>query len=42
MVRYIMSNASSLYMTQLTWKETIFQQLPKLIELKLISTTWPH
>ena len=38
---YIMSNAS-LHMTQLAGKETIFNNLSKLIELKLISTTWPQ
>ena len=38
---YFMSNASSLYVNQLTEKEAIFNDLSKLIELKLISSAWP-
>ena len=36
---YIMKNVSSLHMTQLARKETIFNNLLKLIALKFISTT---
>ena len=34
-----MSNGSSLYLTRLTGKKIIFNNMSKIIELKLISTT---
>ena len=39
-----MTNASSLYMTKLAGKKTIFNNLSKLvlIELMFTSTTWPQ